>query len=58
MNWFKRLFKIKEPCRHPNADCRKWLEDDVCMVYINCPDCGWNDIGPVMADPKDWTNGC
>jgi hypothetical protein len=51
--WYK---KRPEPCDHPYATVKKWLEKGVPMVEINCPDCGFYDFGHVHADPEDWTN--
>lgn len=45
----------KPPCQHKNVIERKWLDrNDTPMVEIDCPDCGFHDMGHVHADPKTW----
>ena len=44
----------RKPCTHPRARIHKWVEDEVCMVEIICPDCGYYDSGHVYGDPKGW----
>lgn len=49
LRWFRR-----DPCQHPDIITDKWIEDDTCMISVECPDCNFRDRGHVYADPSTW----